>query len=237
MHIHRFSSAKEVAVQARSELYMLLDVYADTEVLLLLSGGSAFAVLDGFDGQRLSSRVTISMLDERYEYDPAVQNFAQLEMTDFFITASKAQCQWIDSRPENDESATALATRLDRDLHHWRQQYPEGKIICIQGIGSDGHTAGIMPYPENELYFDELFVRTQAWVVSYDAGEKNKYPNRITTTIRFLLDQVDASIVYAVGQEKLLVLEALDYDDTAVHTMPAYVLKKMKRVALFTDQK
>jgi len=50
-----------------------------------------------------------------------------------------------------------LAHRYESSLFEWAKKHPEGKIIATMGIGFDGHTAGIMPYPENPETFARLF--------------------------------------------------------------------------------
>ena len=101
-------------------------------------------------------------------------------------------------------------------------------------MGPDGYTAGIMPYPKNEYLFNKQFEDENKWVVSYDAGKKNQYPLRVTTTIPFL-KLIDISVMYVVGKEKADVLKKVLSDDIPHNIFPATVIKEMKKVFLFTD--
>jgi 6-phosphogluconolactonase/glucosamine-6-phosphate isomerase/deaminase len=109
-------------------------------------------------------------------------------------------------------------------------------VIAIMGIGSDGHTAGIMPFPKNHTLFQKLFEDEDRWVVSYDAEDKNPYPLRITVTIPFLKKNVQQVIAFVVGQEKSTALRYVIATDESVAKTPARVMREIPAtVQLFTD--
>lgn len=224
------------AQRAGHALSTVLTQYSRKPLILLLSGGSAFDVLPFIDSSNLSSQCTIAMLDERYSSNEAVNNFAQLTQTSFYQKAKKSGCNFIDTRIDPSEIPQKLAQRLNRQLHNFKDTHPTGKIITLQGVGADGHTAGILPFPENQKLFQTLFEGTR-WVIAYNAGNKNKYPLRITTTITFFKKAVDSSIVYAVGHEKKQVLQSLCAPQAAYsfNVFPAGVVRQMKQVHIFSD--
>jgi len=227
-----FSILKNLALQdLNKELHSKLG----QPVLLLLSGGSAFQLLDQTDANNLSDTVTIGVLDERYSSDKNVNNFSQLTTTSFYQKANRHDCHFIDTSVKAGEKLNQLSERFDMELQEWKKKYPEGKVIITQGIGPDGHTSGIMPHKDNPDLFHQLFENHNMWAVGYDAGAKNKYPLRATTTIPFLIDIIDVAIVFVTGKnKKKALLNALN-PKTKLFQTPAAVIQKMKNVTLFTD--
>ncbi len=227
-------NASIVHEKARETLINLLRERKDHPVLLLLSGGSAFDILKDMPNGCVGKTTTIGVLDERFSKDQEVNNFSLLEKTDFFQLAKSALAQSIDTRPHDNENLAGLALRFETALRTWHTAHPKGTVIITQGIGPDGHTAGIMPYPEDEKQFEALFLDDAHWVCGYNAGTKNQYPLRITVTIPFLR-LVDHSIVYCVGQNKKEALgRVLDREGDLFET-PARVIREMRDVKLFTD--
>ena len=106
-----------------------------------------------------------------------------------------------------------------------------------QGIGPDGHTVGIMPFPENPARFGELFENETVWVAGYDARGKSQYPLRATVTIPFLRTQVNESIAYVTGSEKQNALKSTLHPASAPSVIPSVIIHKMKHISLFTDIK
>ncbi len=206
-------------------------------VLLLVSGGSALKLLDHLNLDPiilLASKLTIGVLDERYSSDPTINNFAQLIQTKLFAATIDTGAIFIDTRLEAGETASGLANRFEATLKAWTKAHPHGRIIITQGMGPDGHTAGIMPFPENPALFEELFNHSNKWVVTYDAGSKNPYPMRITTTCSFLR-QVSLSIFYVTGVEKQAALSQVYSASGTLAETPARIVKEMKHVELCSD--
>ena len=223
MHVHHFSTSEEVDQQAAQYLQQLLERYHEVPILLLFSGGSALNIVR-FLQISASSSLTIGVLDERWSSDTKTNNFAQLQT---LLTTSSAE--YIDTRPQAHESLEDLATRFGVALWGWRQLNPEGKIIITQGIGPDGHTAGIIP-PVNLTQF------SHQWVVGYRLDpSQNPHTNRITTSFNFL-KEVDHSLFYAVGAEKKTPLEHALRPNMSLRLCPAAIIQEMQDVAIFTDQ-
>jgi 6-phosphogluconolactonase/glucosamine-6-phosphate isomerase/deaminase len=227
------ADAAQAAAVAGAALTAAVDT-GDIPVLLLLSGGSAFAVLDAVDESVLGPNVTVGMLDERYSPDPAVNNFAQLSALRFFAVARSRGCGWIDTLVVPGETMADLAARFDRSLRQWTETNPAGRIVATMGIGPDGHTAGIMPYPEDDAGFSGRFGDPDVPVVAYDAGDKNPYRFRVTVTLPFLRD-VDTAIVFACGENKRGPLQRVLADTGTLSETPARIIRAMAHATVFTD--
>lgn len=202
-------------------------------VLLLLSGGSAFSFLDAIHEDVLGEHVTIGMLDERFSRDESVHNFMQLTKTAFYAEALAAGALYIDTRIMEHETQEALAARFEKALRNWQKTHKNSIIIATMGVGTDGHTAGIMPFPENEHLFRQLFENKNKWVVAYNAGDKNIYPLRVTITMPFLRTHIDHAIVYVVGEEKKPALEQVCAKTGLLTETPARVFHEMRDIHFF----
>jgi 6-phosphogluconolactonase/glucosamine-6-phosphate isomerase/deaminase len=204
-------------------------------ILLMVSGGSSFKLLNKIEKEALSKNVTITVLDERYSTDPAINTFFQLTQTVFYQNAIQQQCNFIETIIEPTDTLEQSGERFEFELHHWFRKNPQGLVYITQGMGADGHTAGMMPYPEDLQLFETMFINTDKWIIGYDAGNKNQYPLRITVTIPFLIHKVEESIVFISGREKNDALErALSGEGTLAQT-PAQVMKEMKKVEVYND--
>ncbi len=239
MEIHRTRDEIESKKNATEALNELLGKNKGKPILLLVSAGSAMGMLDDVNTESLEGNVTITVLDERYSKDLKINNFAQLVETEFYRKVKeKGRVYFLDTRVREGETLESLTERFGYLIHEWMNGYqPEadGKIIITQGIGADGHTAGIMPYPENPELFKKLFEDSKRWIVGYNADGKNPYPLRVTVNLPFLREKVDHSIVYAVGENKRKVLERVLTKEGTLWQTPARIIYEMKDVSIFTD--
>ncbi len=188
-------------------------------VLWLLSGGSCIAVAaevaTRLQGTPLHG-LTVSLIDERYGPDGhAHSNWQQLQEAGFRL-----------------ESATLVPVLSGKSLHDTSARFQQflttqldsaPYILGLFGVGSDGHTAGILPHSSA--------VTAVEFVHTYDGGEHQ----RITTTFPFL-KKLDEAVVYMVGEAKREVLEQLQ-QTTDLDTQPAQVLKQIKKLTIFNDYK
>lgn len=216
----------------------LSDIIAESgnnNILLMLSGGSAFLLLEFIDPTSLGKHVTISVLDERFSTSSNISNFAQLKDTLFYTTAKERGCHFIDSQSKSSDTLESLRNRFEKAVLEWREKNEHGLIIATLGIGEDMHIAGTMPYPENEMLFKSLFENTDELFVGYDAGEKNKYPLRITPTNNFLRNYIDRALVYVVGISKKEPLSRTLMTKDFLHCAPSRIIHEMKAVTLLTD--
>lgn len=229
MKIVRTNTPDRNAAKALSELLLLNQ---NNPVLLLLSGGSAFTLLELVPENLIGPDVTIGVLDERYSSDPLVNNFKQLSHTSFFKSAMISGAQVIDTSVKVDESCESVAKRFESDLHTWVEENVGGKVIATMGIGSDGHTVGIMPN------ITEVNFNGEKWIVPYSVSkEVNQYTDRITTTFTFLRDVVDEVVVYATGDSKQSVISSLERKDIELVKMPAQIINELSSATLFTEEK
>lgn len=221
---------KKTAAQG---LEKILKENSGSKILLLLSGGSAFSILS-VNREFLGGHVTVGVLDERYSLDPAINNYSQLASTGFFEDAKNAGCSFIDTSVRDKESLDDFAIRFEKELKDWKTINPKGVIIITQGMGPDGHTSGMMPYPDNEMFFEDMFNDDERWVVGYDAGGKNPYPQRATTTMPFL-KIVDFSVMFVSGSEKSDPLKKALRGVLPCHVSPISIIRQMKNILLYTD--
>lgn len=239
-HVQHKEEAADVLSLAKDTLNNCLAEYHNTStpVLLLLSGGSSLALLDEKSPSLLDSNVTIAPLDERYSTNPAENNMAQIASTNFYARALENGADTIDTRVKEGETSEELAKRFNDALLEWTNTNPGGKIVATTGIGPDGHVSGMMPFPEDKARFATLFDdgNNENLVVGYDAGDKNQYSKRVTTTMN-LMRKIDMAIAYVVGENKRDALQkVLAYKGDIAET-PARILKEIHgKVFLFTDQ-
>ena len=208
-------------------------------VLLMLSGGSSLELLGGLSETAFGPSTTVTVLDERYSYDPKENNMAQITDTDFYKRISSTGTQFIDTRVQDGETQEQLAERFNNALLSWRHKNPTGMIIATTGIGPDGHISGMMPFPEDPDKFKELFDDHDAThlVVAYDAGDKNPYPKRVTTTMN-LMRKIHTAIAYVVGESKREALGKFEAREGSLAQTPSRILNEMPGKAyLYTDIK
>jgi len=218
------------AMTAANQLNQQLAESEAQPVLLMLSGGSALAILEHVDVALFGSHVTITTLDERFSTDPGVNNFAQIAVTEFYAKAIASGAHTISTRVGPDESLPVVAERFAAALHSWRTQHPSGVIMVTMGVGSDGHTAGIFP-GDYGIDFE-----ADDWVVAYSVPTSvHRYPERITVTNTFLREQVAHTIGYITGEEKRAVLNHLRAATCDRDLQPACIMREMSQVTLFTS--
>lgn len=239
MNIFSNSDINLVRQKAVDAINVIFKEHLTQPILFMTSGGSAFDLLEGIDSRFLGNNITISVLDERYSQDPYINNFVQLTKTNFYKRAKEKKCSFIDTRIIDNENLEQSSERFERYLLNWKSDNPEGYVFITQGIGTDGHTAGIMPFPENVTLFQELFEDATQWVAGYDADKKNEYSLRVTTTITFLKEIVNESIVYVIGENKKQILKKILQDSGVsgeLAEIPGRVINEMKRVTLFKTE-
>ncbi|MBI2641965.1 MAG: 6-phosphogluconolactonase [Candidatus Wildermuthbacteria bacterium] len=223
MEIVRCKSKEEAKKSAGKKLNQLFLSHQHLPVLFLSSGGSALQLLDEIDTTCLPKNLTVGVLDERMDVEPKNSNRAQFKISPFFMKLQERNVPFHDLL--SDEYSFFLST----------EKYPDGKVIITQGVGADGHTAGIVPFPEDPKMFRQLFENEDRSAVVYEAEEKNEYPHRATATISFLRQEVDHSVVYMVGEEKREALERILADEGTLYETPARIVREMQNVTIFTD--
>lgn len=233
--VETHAGKQEVIEAAGRALNEVLLREPERPILFLTAAGSALALLDAVRTEALGSGLTIGVSDERFDTDPKINNFAQMAATPFFKRAEAAGSGFINTRPMPGETLHLMGKRFDQELKEWRRKNPEGRIVMTQGIGPDGHTAGVMPFPENPELFHDLFEDESRWAVGYDATGKNEYPSRVTVTLPFLRNEVDETILYVVGDNKREPLQKALSQEGSLNEIPAAILSEMKKANVFTD--
>ncbi len=220
--------------EAGEALNALLKNHQKQPVLLLLSGGSAFGLLEYVGAAALGENLTISMLDERFSNDSAVNNFLQLQKLQFYVDAQEAGASFFGTAPRPGESSGQLARRWENNLQSWRRDNPDGLIFATLGMGADGHTAGIFPQTDSTAFKRDFYGPN--WIFSYNAGGQNPYPERITATIT-LLRQISQALAFVGGQIKHDNLAAAIKGEGQTRLLPALAWHEIPTVKLFTDIK
>lgn len=215
---------------AADALSALLVQYRARPVLLMLSGGSALSFLDLVQTDVVGPLVTVTVLDERFSIDPNINNFAQLERTAFYATCVARGALAISTAVIPGETMAGLAGRFESALHTWKTAHPNGVIIATMGIGTDGHTAGILPGAPVEAFFGE------AWVAGYTVPVSiNPFTERVTVTATFLRTAVGAAVVFALGETKRAYIERIQHTESSLAEMSVAILRDMRSVQIVTD--
>lgn len=233
--IHSFSDQPSACRAAKEAVELTLREANGKSVLFLVSGGSGFDVLNELSDALFDAQVTVSVIDERFTTDPAVNNFLQLQKTDFYGKAVSRGVAFFETVPLKDESIEELAKRFEGNLKDWRMSHPDGVMVALLGIGKDGHTAGMIGNPDDKRSFEFMFEDDSTWVVGYDAGNRNQYPLRVTTTMPFLR-KLDTVIVYAVGGAKKAALSAVCAPEGSLNMTPGRIIRELAHCLLYTDQ-
>jgi 6-phosphogluconolactonase/glucosamine-6-phosphate isomerase/deaminase len=228
------SEANEVAASAAAgeHLNAFLGENKKRPILLMISGGSAINLLNYVGQTNLGENLTVSVLDERFSDSPDVNNFLQLQKSEFYKDAFEAGASFFGTLPRKDETMEHLATRWENNLVNWKTANPDGLIAATFGMGVDGHTAGIFGYDDEKMFTGMFNVKD--WVVAYDAGPDKKFHIRLTTTLTFI-KQIDFGFAYVCGAEKKDMLEAIIAGHGNLNQFPALVWHDVGKMKIFTD--
>lgn len=205
--------------------------HQDSDILCFTAGGSALALFDYLDLDADQKRRTIfCMGDERVSGERSINNFLQLTER---LTEAQSDLQIIDTCGAT-ETPEILATRIDQKISEIISGSKNIKIICILGIGEDGHTAGIFPMDT------ETFLHTYTEDATYVpvTGRGLTIDSRASLTPSFILNQADQVLGFAQSKTKCahIVIELIkrNYE---LNEMPAQLIKRHKDSYLFTDCK
>lgn len=221
--------------KASLHLNLLIKEHQAQPILLMLSAGSALNLLHDIHPEYIDERVTIAMLDERFSRDHTINNFSQMTHLPFYKLATMRGAQFINTRLEDTKALEYFTRDYESKIRKWNHETKplDSVIIATMGLGEDGHTAGIMPYPQESAQFKELFDDPHKWMVGYDAQGKNEHRYRVTATPLFLR-KIDHSIMYVTGENKAEALSRTLSQNGSLHEAPARIIHEMKNVQLFT---
>lgn len=227
MQIIRTKNPEQVAADTLSEL---LAHYHTGPVLLLVSAGSALALLDNVSPSVFGNRLTVGVLDERYDESDTINNFSQLQETRFFKAVVAAGGSYIDTKMVPGDAITTFVRRFDEAISAWQNSHTDGVILATFGLGPDGHTAGIMPG------YVALIESVKTAVVGYEVPLSiNPYPKRATITPYFLTKHISAAVAFVDNQAKCAVLEQVLSGSGEVETIPALLWHKVKNLTVVTS--
>lgn len=259
--IHR--EKEELVFQKAAQVIIdTIEANKDKKILLLLSGGSAAGTYskikdqiskiknisfgqadERYFGENPKSKFQISNKTQnpnfKYQYSAEDINAYQIGKTGLWEVCKKREIPYYLVSQEG--SLEQCANEYNETM---KQLFMECDYkIAILGIGEDGHTAGLLPGYQKEWDKDK-------YVIGYEInrGQNNAgavvcpkvFRQRITIT-PFALSQLDQAIVVAVGEKKRKILEHLTFNiqhltDKTLDVFPAAILRKIKKVDLFTDQ-
>jgi 6-phosphogluconolactonase/glucosamine-6-phosphate isomerase/deaminase len=188
------------------------------KVIWFVSGGSALEVA-ALVAKKLKgplSSLTVALVDERYgPTGHSSSNWQQL--MDMGFDLDSAQLEPILNNHSLAETTSNYNLLMEKLFAHSAYK------IALLGLGTDGHTAGILP--------GSPAVDSKELVVHYSTPEFE----RITLTSR-ALTCLDEAVVYVQGPTKYRALNDLA-KDLLLRDQPAQILKQIPKVIIFNDLK
>ena len=189
-------------------------------VLLFLTGGSSTIVgvkIAELLRRRWFQNLTVMLTDERYgPIGHTDSNWQQ--MLDKGFSLSQAKLIPILTGDNRDTTTEKFNIALNEEF--MRAEYKIG----LFGIGTDGHTAGILP--------QSRAVRSKDLAFGYDTPTFS----RITITPK-AIGKLDEAVVWAHGKDKWPVLKNLEEKKILLSKQPAQILKKVPLLTIFSDYK
>lgn len=237
MTVTMCATEDEACVRARRVLgASLAECTAAGPTLLLASGGSSLALLDTVPDDVVWHNLTVGLIDERFGTDAVHRNDAAVAASPL---AGAVRVGGGTLLPFPHDAADVLdAARLyDDAVRAWINRYPDGCVIATLGIGQDGHTAGIMPYPEDSDFFAAMFDDADRWYAGYDATGRTPLPLRVTATLPLLRDVVDRAVVFAAGPDKVsAVASVMDDGPLPTCVVPARIVRLLRDARIFASR-
>ncbi len=214
--IKKHNNLNEVAEFLASKI--IQELAQEKKVLWFVTGGSSIAICSAtakLIAQKPHANLTAMLTDERYgELGHPDSNWQKLLETGFELPEAKLL-----PILTGEERKTATEN-FDENL---RREFQNADYkIGLFGVGSDGHTAGILP--------ESVATKSEALACAYDSSSFE----RITMTfnaIKFL----DEVVIFMQGQEKWPVVKDLEEKEIDIKIQPAQILKRVAKVTLFTD--
>jgi len=214
----------------------LISYLGKGKVLLLLAGGSAVSIypllLKHLSKLGSLKNLSVSVGDERWDKNPLHRNsnWQEINKTGLLelVRIEGGQVYQILKGKSFEETAKDYQKFLERNISD------NSYIISMQGIGVDGHTAGI--FPSSRKVFTENYLKN-VLVSAYQLGPKDS-PKRITISPKFF-QKINKIYLFAKGAEKLPLLKKLIKSASAkqsfIYKYPA-LLALRRNCLLITDQ-
>lgn len=190
-----------------------------TDVAWFLSGGSnielAVAIRKSIKLSHSKGALHIFLIDERYgSIGHKHSNWQQLKEKGFQFESCIAH-PLLSEGKDPQQLAETYSKLVDTVLDAMH-------TIALFGIGTDSHTAGLLPF--NPLMDGK----------SYYGSYRAKDFVRVTAT-PLLIPRLDDTILYAMGQQKEKAIREM-LKDGSVDRIPARILKQAKQLTIITDQ-
>lgn len=162
-----------------------------------------------------SGSLCITLTDERYgKPGHEDENWTQLMQLGFAVESINAYRVLRGESPEDTAQDFSKKLRKLFDTYSYR--------IGLFGMGSDGHTAGILP--------GTVGVDSEELAVYYVGDD---YP-RVTMTGEAIM-QLDEAVLFAYGESKHDQIRRLIYDEIDASEQPAKLLLDAGKLSIYTD--
>ena len=211
------------------KLEKTIEAYAPDPVLVLYAGGSALKI---FEHLNLDAETQVRTIwcagDERVSGESNLNNYLQLKER---LLDHAQEFTLVDSVGATEESPKSFSARMNSELEKIFSAHKNLHVISIQGMGEDGHTAGIFPLPEDR--FQDVYEHDSTYVPVHLEGLT--IDSRASITPAFIESRVDVLFGYVAGEAKKMTLESLKNDSKAIHEMPAQIFKTHKNCDVYTD--
>lgn len=190
-------------------------------VLWLVSGGSAISL-------------EVDILKRLNAHPKQLQYLAVMQVDERFGPIGHEDSNWkqLEDAGFVDGYSTFIPILQGKDLESTGENYERVLEKVLQeaeytiglfGIGTDGHTAGILPHSE-ATHEDTGLVAT------YQGPDYT----RVTITAR-VISRLNTAIVYAAGSAKEKMLRTLQQENIAFEDQPAQILKSVKDSYVYND--
>jgi 6-phosphogluconolactonase/glucosamine-6-phosphate isomerase/deaminase len=212
-------------------------IVQNVPTLFLVSGGSTAdtavdvcrKLLERFPNgtNKLKTLFTLSLIDERFGSDGHQDSNWKLLVDRGLETENFRTFPVLTLSNPGPEDFGAAVARFNSFLRGavLKSARKELYIVTLFGIGSDGHTAGILPGSPAS--------RMETSNDTYATGYQEERFKRITITPSFF-PNIDCAVVYAAGPSKQPALNELLHEGPA-EQLPARFLKLAKETLIFTD--
>lgn len=220
--------------QAIEKTKEILYEKVDRKTVLFLSGGATpKSLYASLAHDKIIRPAAVGMIDERFGKKlHESSNERMMEDTGFLGYLEKQRIPFypIITRKLSRKKTAEEYDKITRDLFFHFQ-----KSIAIMGIGTDSHTAGIIPNRKD--FIDPLFDegKKQLFVGEYN-DEKSDYKERVSMTFAGL-SLIDYFIILAFGKEKKKALQAM-FTQGPLEEVPSrfFMQQAPNNTIIITDQ-
>lgn len=239
MKIVTIDSHELVKSAAQYTAFILLAALrASKDVFLLLSAGSwvkvyssLVTILPSID----MSMLTFGLVDERFvpkrHKDSNEQQISESKLIQSFVGYGAKYIPTVQDINVDPKASAQTADVIYKQVFS-RNPY----FILTLGLGTDGHTAGILPSSSEQL-FNSRFADEKLLVYYETISDETQNPHRQRFTISpSCILKADEVIVYAAGAEKRPIIDQLVHTSAPIHTFPAGILRAISdKVTIYTD--